>query len=192
MLDVYLEFRITRVTDDGRGVGVNEKDKENSIRWKKLPIFGIEMHEMEGNKYDIFLVGTYDNNNTDIALTSLIVKAVSVLDPSIIIYTQIGGIVPVVDPNTGDLIEDIPLHITTEMVDLFASIYPPPEWGVDNRGPMEGGIRPQIEGYLPADELKIAEAVIEYNVVHHLYEYIPFTCNPDFAEFDLTATSTCG
>ncbi len=193
-MEIYLEFRITSITEEGTNAGLVQQDKENSIRWKKRPVFDMLLHEIEKAIYDIYLVGVYTDPDTNINLQTLIVEAVYRADPTIKIITQIGGFVPVVD-STGNTIVDIPLHITTEMSELpemFPLVY-----GIDNIGPMEGGIRAAEFDYsmVIGDPIYIAEAILEYNVVQNLYEYIPFYCNQDFAETDSGSkmlTTKCG
>jgi hypothetical protein len=185
MLGLFLEFRMKQITDAGKNAGIKVKHKRNMIRWKLRSSFLFSIHEMEGSVYDIYPVGIYQDPDTDINLRTLIVKAVYRNDPTVEIYTQIGGFVPRVS-STG-LITEIPLHVTTNMEELN-----PFEETIDNIGPMEGGIQAELNGYSawtgPTDAL--AEAVLEINVVHEPYHYIPFQCpkykNITFAVIDST------
>ncbi len=187
MMDIYLEFRKTSITDNGANAGLTREMIENSIRWKLRPSFFLPPHETEGAVYDIYPIGIYNDPDPLIFLTALIVKAVYREDPNIEIVTQEGGFVPV-ESTSGNIILDIPLHITIEMTKNQASINLP-VWGINNISPMEGGIRAELNGYQPwtGDPGIIATARLEQNTVHHLYEYIPFYCNPDFA---ITTTKT--
>ncbi len=170
---IYLEFRITKLTEAGVTAGLELKDKMDSIRWKEKPMFMLATHELEGAVYDIYPVGVYQDPNTDLNLRTLIVKAVYKKDPNIVFYNQIGGFVPREDETNDTVIDTIPLHITTDIYETN-----PYQEYIDNIGPMEGGIRAEINGYLPwmGSNEPIAETVIENNVVHNLYEYIPFKC----------------
>ncbi len=83
----------------------------------------------------------------------------------VVVDTQVGGFVPRMNQAGTELIENIPLHITTDIPGVSLN-------------PMEGGIR-AADGYTPwlGDSSKIATVVIEANVVRNLYEYIAPACN---------------
>ncbi len=168
-MEIYLEFRIKTITPEGIIQGLEKEDTLNSIRWKRKPL-NYNVHELEGSQYNIFLEGVYTDSDPDINLKTLIVRAEYQLDPTITFTMQIGGFTP----RNG--IEDIPLHITTEMNKNTASLFLIP-YGIDGMAPMEGGIRAQendYDHYLGGP--LIATAILENNVVNELYEYIEPFC----------------
>ncbi len=182
-MEIYLEFRMTNIESNGFNMGVDQEDKKNSIRWKLKPLFDTMDFEREGAVYDIYPVGTYQAPIANTNLRTIIVKAVH-RDSRQIVTTQKGGFIPR-DTGAG-IIYDIPLHITTDMEMLIPA---PPMEGIDNIGPMEGGILAEVDGYLPwiGDQSIIATAVLEHNAVKTLYEYIPFYCNS--TEVDTTKSA---
>ncbi len=171
-MEIYLEFRMTKITKAGYTAGIEDQDTENSIRWKKRTAMFPTLPESEGAIFDIYSIGTYVDPDPDLFLTSLLVKAVYREDPTIEIYTQIGGFVP------RNNIYDIPLHITTVMAERKASINNPVE-GIDHMSPMEGGIRPAENPSIQTieDPVLIATARLEYNCVQELYKYIKPVCD---------------
>ncbi len=190
-MDIYLELRITAITQAGIDLDLTEENKKNSVRWKKKPVFCALNIEKEGTLFDLYPVGVYQDPNAEINLRAVIVKAVlsgEIPNDDNSITIQIGGFVP-----RGN-IKDIPLHITTDMeeldinhtrmnplVDPMGNLIIIKKVGIDNINPMEAGIRAELNGYLPwiGNQDIIATAVLEHNVVNTLYDYKEFKCNQD-------------
>jgi hypothetical protein len=186
-MQIFIEFRMTSILPAGLAAGIKKDHMENSIRWKEKPAFMFEAYEFEDAVFDIYPVGTYESVTSDHIIKTLIVKAVYRKDPTVEIFTQVGGFEPVED-SSSNIIYDIPLHITTIMQEQDHSFY-----GIDNISPMEGGIRAALDGFTPwagDPDQALAEAKIEYNVVHNLYKYIPFVCK-DYGT-TTTETTSCG
>ncbi len=173
-MDIYLEFRIQTIENNGYNFNLSEKNKVDSVRWKKNPLFFAQEYEKEGSIFDLYPIGTYKDLDPDIDLQAIIIKAVFRNDPTKEFITQIGGFVPRED--SGTLVTDIPLHLTTFIEELS-----PPAKGIDNLGPMEAGIRSQINGYTPwtGNPDAIATAILEYNAVKTLYEVIEPQCKAE-------------
>jgi hypothetical protein len=172
-MEIYLEFRMKDILPNGINVGLTQKHLENSIRWKKRNTLLLDEHTIDGAAYDIYPIGVYQDPDPEINLRTLIVEAVYRSDPTFKVTEQIGGFEPREYSNGSGFIIKIPLHITVDIQELN-----PLEEYIDNIGPMEGGLRAEDNGWLPwvGDSDPIVTAVIESNVVHRLYKFIPFAC----------------
>ncbi len=174
-MDIFLEFRIQDITPDGILIGLSEEHKVNSVRWKTKPLVSSKIQELENIQYNLYIEGIYTDPDPDIKLVTLAVRAEYQSDPSYTVNKQIGGFVP------RDGIENIPLHITINMEQVVEDGY---KMGIDNIGPMEGGIRMQESinnntgDYIPyQDGPLIATANLEYNIIYTWYKFIENECN---------------